>query len=139
MTEGVVGGSRALLCSTSFLELVMVYMDDLKREFRHNDVVKCTCVLLPREQAVGRLLQVRRGKGQFGSDIYLIRLADGSLRSFENVGLEHAIDSVPLNADDTTDVEYTIRGKFPESGFIIEEPRQPASPSPVFCVTISRG
>jgi|JI10StandDraft_1071094.scaffolds.fasta_scaffold1182516_3 hypothetical protein len=117
----------------------MVYLNCFGREFRHNDVVECTCVLIPREQAVGRLLQVRKGKGQFGSDIFLLRLGDGSLRFFENVGLKHVDDAIPVNEDDTADVEYTLRGEFPESGFIVNEPKQPASPSPMFGITVSKG
>lgn len=107
----------------------MIYKDHLNREFRHNDVVECTCVFLPRNEAVGRLLQVRRGKGQFGSDIFLVRRRDGSLMSFENVGLQHASDDIPINGDDTLDVKYTLQGQFPECGFIVDEPKKPAAPS----------
>ena len=100
------------------------------KQFEFNDPVECLATLLPRERTVGRLLQVRKGIGAFGTDQYLIRLTDGTLASFENVGLYSANDSIPVYAGDTPETEYTINGEYPEVGFIVENPKQLYSAEP---------
>lgn len=117
----------------------MIYVNDFGREFRFNDIVECTATLAPREDAVGRLVQVRRKVGQFGSDVYLIRRGSGTLATFENVGLQPAIDAIPVHEGDSPETEYSIREEFPEIGFVVEEPRQPASESPAFGIAITKG
>ena len=128
------------------------------REFRFNDHV-CVEMLIgiPDEKRIGRLVQVRTGCGQFGTDIYLVRLRDGSLQSFGNVMIRHANDlsfeyafyrsnnsTPPVIPDqmpddsDTGNVEYTIAGKYPETGFIVQKPDQPQTPG-FFAMTITRG
>ena len=117
------------------------------RQFRFNDHV-CAEMLLgvSDEKRTGRLVQVRKGVGAFGTDKLIVRLRDGSLMAFENVLLRHvddkeferafylmnnkippAIPPQPCLECDTEDTEYSIVNKWPEIGFIIEHPRQPKS------------
>ena len=44
----------------------------------------------------------------------------------------------PINPDDTLDAEWTLDGKYPETGFIIEKSSQPPSPSPAFVIAITQ-
>lgn len=118
----------------------MHYTNEIGYQFRFNDMVECTMTLLPRDKTVGRLIQIRKGKGQFGSDQYLIRRADGTLGFFENVGLRHTSDVVPVCEDDCTTAEYTHQGGlYPEAGFLIANPSQPDAPPTAFGLTISNG
>lgn len=117
-----------------------VYEGLFGRKFNFNDPVEVTCTMLPKEQTIGRLVQVRKKCGQFGSDVYFIRFPNGKLMTFENVGLESYTEKpLPPNDLDTIDCEYTIAEKFPEVGFVVEKPLQPASPSPAFGITVTHG
>ena len=118
------------------------------KEFRFNDHVVIEAIFgLPDSKRSGRLVQIRKGCGQFGSNVYLLRLSDGSLMSFENVLIRHAHDKqfvdayylmnnmVPpsvtpqaCNPLDSETATYTLSGKWPETGFIIENPAQPPTP-----------
>jgi hypothetical protein len=133
-----------------------VYANEYGNEFKFNDHI-CVEMLMgvPDEKRTGRLVQVRKGCGQFGSCTYIIRLRDGSLASFENVMIRHANDArfenayyrsngkeppiirpQPPHESDSENVEYTIAGKYPETGFIIESPAQPQREG-AFAVTIT--
>lgn len=112
------------------------YKDGFGKSFRFGDAVRVTCTLLPPSETVGRLIQVRKGVGQYGTDVYLIRKPDGRLSSFANVGLFPADVDLPRDAEDSTDVSYTISGGYPEIGFVIESPKQPQSESPLFAVCV---
>lgn len=123
-------------------------LDERGKEFRFNDHI-CGEMLMgvPDEKCTGRLVQVRKGCGQFKSNVYFVRLRDGSLMTWENVMIRHVDDErfiaafyhsngrqppeVPnqeCNPDDSETVEYTIRGEYPEVGFIVDEPKQPETP-----------
>lgn len=126
------------------------------REFRFNDHVCIEMLLgIPIERRTGRLVQVRKGCGQFGSDIYFIRLRDGSLMTFQNALIRHVDDEqfvdafyrsngkaapeIPDQPDDfgdSVDETYTIQGEWPETGFIVASPKQPRIPG-CFSMTIS--
>jgi len=118
------------------------------KEFRFNDLV-CIEMLMgvPDEKRTGRLVQVREGCGQFGSCVFMVRLRDGSLAAFENAMMRHANDKrfedafyrsngkqppvipdQPLDAADSETEAYSIGGKWPETGFLIETPSQPQTP-----------
>ena len=118
------------------------------REFRFNDLV-CIEMLMgvPDEKRTGRLVQVRKGCGQFGSCVFMVRLRDGSLAAFENAMMRHANDKrfedafyrsngrqppvIPDQPENTADSEtecYGIAGKWNETGFIVENPSQPQTP-----------
>ena len=126
------------------------------RKFAFNDHV-CIEMLfgVPDEKRTGRLVQVRKGCGQFGTDIYILRLRHGGLASYENAMIRHANDKrfedafyrsngnkppiipeQPINEADTTDAGYTIAEKWLETGFIIEQPNQPQTPGS-FSITIT--
>ena len=80
---------------------------------------------------VGRLIQVRVGRGAFGSPMYLIRKVDGELISVENAALwklnckdsdvVRAEYSDDLLAWDTSATEYSIYGEYPLCGFLIDD------------------
>lgn len=127
------------------------------RHFRFNDHI-CVEMLLgcPDELRTGRLVQIRKGVGAFGSDVFILRIRDGSLRSFENVMIRHVGDDrfedafyisngkqppvvpdQPVSEEDSTEDEYNISGKWPETGFVISEPSQPESPTQMFGITIT--
>lgn len=106
--------------------------------FRFNDVVEFLFTLLPEEDRIGRLVQVREGCGQFGSDVYFIRRASGALITGENCRLQHSDKDIPVDPTDATTVEYSIKGKYPEAGFVVEAPRQPQTPPVAFGFAITR-
>lgn len=126
------------------------------KSFRFNDHV-CVEMLMgvADDKRTGRLVQVRKGCGQFGSDLYLIRLRDNSLMSFENAMIRRADDEDFVNAfyrangrtppvippqppgPDTETTEYTLKNGWPETGFLIEKPAQPETPGH-FAMTITR-
>lgn len=43
---------------------------------------------------------------------------------------------VDVDPTDGIDVEYTVKGEFPETGFIIESPSQPRTPAQPFIITV---
>lgn len=126
------------------------------KEFRFNDHV-CIEMLMgvPIEKRTGRLVQVRKGCGQFGSCIYFLRMRDGSLATFENAMIRHVDDEqfvdafyrlngkeapvipdqAPVDSDSET-ATYTIGGEWPETGFIVDAPKQPETPG-CFSMAIS--
>jgi len=114
------------------------------KEFRFNDHVYGELLMVPEDKRSGRLVQVRKGCGQFGSNVYFIRLRDGTLMTWENAMLRKVDDQdfikafyrvngntppevLPqeINENDSECVEYTIKGEYPETGFVIESPSQP--------------
>lgn len=111
---------------------------------------------VPDEKRTGRLVQVRKGVGAFKSDLYFIRLRDGSLMTFSNVMIrsvddERFVDAFyrsnrmaapvipeqPPHPSDSETEEYGILDKYPETGFIIEHPKQPCSSVQSFAMTIT--
>lgn len=98
-------------------------------ELKFNQVIMVGCVLTPK---VGRVVQVRKGVGQFGSDIVFVRFSDGSLSTVENASyypVKTEFEGFYLNQfedfDDQANLEYTISGKFPETGFLVLNPTHP--------------
>jgi hypothetical protein len=118
------------------------------KKFRFNDHVVIEMLFgVPDEKRIGRLVQVRKKCGQFGSCIYFIRLRDGTLAAFENVMIRHANDKrfedafyrsngkeppvihdQPIYETDLEPGTYSIRGEWPETGFIIEDSDKPQTP-----------
>lgn len=134
-----------------------IYTCSWGREFKFNDHVCFEMVIgVTDAKRAGRLVQVRKGIGDFGSDKYLIRLRDGGLAAFENVMMRHVNDKSfednfhrsngvqppviidqPPHEDDSINVEYTLANKYPETGFIIHKPKQPKSGTNSFAMTIT--
>jgi hypothetical protein len=105
-----------------------VYRAYYGQEFRFNDPVKCVTLSMMRQTPViGRIVQVRTKCGQFGSEVYIMRHPDGTLGSYENEMLKAIDDDLPKGPD-AEDHEYTIAGKYPQVGFLIESPDQPQTP-----------
>jgi len=89
-------------------------------ELNYKDCVSSTTAMSGGKVVVGRLLQVRLECGAFGSDVIFIRTPEGKLVTVENDMLKKLpIDSFPDVASDSLEQEYTILGKYPETGFII--------------------
>jgi hypothetical protein len=126
------------------------------KEFRFNDRVFVELCPGPIEKRSGRLVQVRKGCGQFGSDTYFIRLRDGSLCAFENAQMVRVDDKEFIKAyylmndmappdippqdvypGESTDIPYTRgAGKYPAVGFIVDNPEDPETPG-AFSMTIT--
>ena len=88
---------------------------------KFNDAVKCsTLSIMTGKDVIGRLVQVRKNCGSFKTDVFFIRLPDGTLQSFENEHIVKIEDDIPLGPDLSTS-EYSINGKYPRVGFIIDE------------------
>jgi hypothetical protein len=121
-TNTVLGASDSPTCSA--------YRDHKGNEFAFNDVVEGWST-----RRIGRLVQVRKGCGQFGSDVYFLRTADGKLCTVENDSLKHS-DAMITICCDTPETEYTITGEWPETGFIVDSPKQPENPGS-FSILIS--
>ena len=134
-----------------------IYISPEKRQFKFNDHIVAEMVFgLTDSQRSGRLVQVRKKIGAFGMDAYFIRNADGTLRVLENVMIRHANDEdfeeafytsngktppnipyQPINDLDTIEEAYSYsNNQFPEIGFIIETPNQPASEKQSFSMMI---
>ena len=133
------------------------YVDPSNREFVFNDHACIELLLgIPDEKRTGRLVQVRKGAGAFGSDILILRLRDGGLASFENALIRHVNDlkfedafylsngktppiipEQPSCKEDSVSVEYTIANKWPEKGFLVENPRQPQSSKQSFSLLVT--
>lgn len=134
-----------------------IYKSGFGSTFEFNDHV-CIEMLIgvADEKRTGRLVQVRKGVGQFMTDMAIIRLRDGGLATFENVLIRHARDKAfenafyrwngkepplipdqPPHEDDALDSEYTIQGEWHEVGFVIEHPKQPPSATQSFSMMIT--
>lgn len=126
-------------------------------DFHFNDHVCMEMVHLPIEKRSGRIVQVRIGRGAFGTDLYIARLRDGSLSTFENVLMRHVgdrkfekvfyrshgepapeIPDQPPFDGDSLETEYTIQKLYPETGFIIENSAQPLSPTQSFSMMVAK-
>jgi len=127
-----------------------------RKNLYFNDLVVAEMIFTDDDKRIGRLVQIRKGVGAFGSDLLFLRMHDGSLMSFENVALRPADDKqfedafywsngrkppvirpVDEYQRDEPNIEYTmLGGKYPETGFIIKSPRQPHSDQQSFAMTI---
>lgn len=124
--------------------------------FQFGDHVYAEMVLAPDDERSGILVQIRKGGGQFGSNMYLIRRRDGGLARFENVLLRHVsdksfdesfyirngkeppvIEPQEILECDTVETVYTISEGFPETGFIIENPINERTPG-AFTMTVAK-
>jgi len=99
------------------------------------------------DHAIGYVVQIRKKRGQYASDQYLVRHPDGSLVVHENQSFwlvsdelaEAALSHFKLRPDDEGgDTEYTIGQELPEVGYIIEfKDGDPLGDSPPFGLTIT--
>ncbi len=97
-----------------------------------------------------RVVQIRLGCGQFGSHMYFLRHADGTLITAENQSFkkvpEQFVEDVESyfslsNADEEEGYRlgYSLNGgKHLEIGFIIEKSSTPASPNTPFSLVITK-
>lgn len=76
---------------------------------------------------IGRLVQVRKQSGAFGSDTVIIRCMDGELQSFHNQAFFSVHDDYKEEIDslfkdvklDLPNREYSIIGKHKAKGFVV--------------------
>lgn len=95
-----------------------------------------------------RVVQIRIGCGQFGSDMYFLRMPSGKLMTAENqsfraIPKQHYNDveshfETDLSYEDAGFREgYTVAdGKYLKIGFIIDEQDTPGAPDESFAITI---
>ncbi|WP_308814838.1 plasmid protein [Serratia marcescens] len=95
---------------------------------------------------LGYCVQVRKGRGQFGSDMIFLRHPDGTINTHENqfylsmtdeqTLLARSIFSImPENEDDSRG--YCCCGKIREVGFIVENSGSVPTPDHPFVITVS--
>tara|TARA_R110000851_G_scaffold286208_1_gene440094 strand:- start:42 stop:458 length:417 start_codon:yes stop_codon:yes gene_type:complete len=77
-------------------------------------------------QMVGRIIQVRKDSGAYGSDTILIRLMDGDIMSFENQSFfsvatefKEYYESILDKELDEPNREYSIFGNHKATGFVV--------------------
>lgn len=98
---------------------------------------------------IGYCVQVRKGCGQFGSDMVFLRHPDGALSTHENQSYLVMTDEQKQMAleifeclphdeanEDGSDPEYTIGGEFGETGFLIIDSKTEPTPNAPFQITI---
>jgi hypothetical protein len=96
---------------------------------------------------LGYCVQVRKGRGQFGSDMIFLRHADGTINTHENqcylrmtdvqVHLARSIFSL-MPEDEDYSRGYCCCGKIREVGFVIENSGSVPTPDRPFVITVSR-
>ncbi|PSW30844.1 hypothetical protein C9J21_18325 [Photobacterium phosphoreum] len=101
------------------------------------------------DHAVGYIVQIRKGRGQYHSAQYLMRCADGSLTNHENQSFYIVPDDLAAKVlmffnsfpdNEKEDVAYTIGNEYPEVGYIIEHKNgDPVGDSPAFGIVITKG
>jgi hypothetical protein len=100
------------------------------------------------DHTIGYVVQIRKGRGQFGSDQYLVRHPTGVLATHENqsfwrVDSELSVDALsrfsPQPKDEGGDTEYKVAEGHPETGYIINlTDDAPISRTPAFGITIHK-
>jgi hypothetical protein len=94
-----------------------------------------------------RVVQIRLGCGQFGSDMYFLRLPTGELITAENQSFrkipDQFISDVEKHFSTTLEDEkegfedgFTIAGKYPETGFIIDGKNTKGTPDEPVAITV---
>lgn len=101
---------------------MVTYKNSSGNTFCFNAPVHCvTLSLIKGAPVIGRLVQVREAQGAFGTEIYFLRMPDGTLQTVQNELIQHYHNELPLGPDTITST-YTINQEFPETGFIIPQP-----------------
>ena len=96
----------------------------------------------------GRVVQIRLGCGQFGSDMYFLRMPNGDLMTAENQSFrkvpeqfyEQVASHFTMSIDDEVDgfeMGYTIGGDQLEVGFIVDGKNTKGSPDTSFSITVT--
>lgn len=99
-------------------------------------------------QRLGYVTQIRIGKGQFKSDMYFLRLADGSLITCENdcyipmTGEQEAMardifKTLPEDEGFDSNPEYRDCNGVGERGFLVHNSETVPSPDTPFTITIA--
>lgn len=95
---------------------------------------------------LGYCIQVRKGRGQFGSDMVFLRHPDGTINTHENqfylsmtdvqIQLARSVFSImPEDEDDSRG--YCCCGKIREFGFVVENSETVPTPDHPFVITVS--
>jgi hypothetical protein len=118
-------------------------------EFGYKALVITTPIQGKIEPSFGRLIQVRKNSGAFGSDCVLLRESDGKLRSYHNTGFfsvsdeylsmyENAMKDVDEENFDDVSYSYSIQGDNEATGFIVEGLDDTNGESYSFGITIKK-
>lgn len=100
-----------------------------------------------RERLLGYCVQIRKGRGQFGSDMVFLRHTDGSLVTHENQSFflmteEQELLAKPLFRELPEDEDYShgynCCNKVREVGFVIENSASVPTPDTSFAITVTR-
>lgn len=95
---------------------------------------------------IGYCVQIRKGRGQFGSDMVFLRHPDGALITHENqcyIGMTEEQERLArsiftvLPEDEDYSNGYRCCGKIEEVGFIIENSASEPTPDQPFTIMIS--
>ncbi|WP_018694173.1 hypothetical protein [Algicola sagamiensis] len=99
------------------------------------------------DHAIGYLVQIRKGRGQFGTDQYLLRHPNGTIVCHENQSLWLIGESLSKQAliffaitpeQEGGDTEYTLSEGRPEKGYMIEfQYDDPVSENTDFCLALT--
>ncbi|MCF2902246.1 hypothetical protein L1267_17900 [Pseudoalteromonas sp. OFAV1] len=101
------------------------------------------------DNQLSRVVQIRTGCGQFGSDMYFLRLPDGRLQTSENQSYKLIPEEFRAEVESffETDMEfeqegfdegYTIGGEQLEVGYIIDGSNTKGSPDTPFTITVTK-
>lgn len=96
-----------------------------------NALVITSMIVGTKDLHFGRVVQVRKKSGAYGSDTVLIRLSNGKLQSYHNMGFfipkkeyaamyEAQMKTTDERKLDTGENEYSIEGKNKAKGFVVE-------------------
>lgn len=102
------------------------------------------------DHCVGFLVQIRKKRGAYGSDQYIIRHSNGKLMTHSNqmfwkisdTLIEDIVKFFPHTPEEefegNEEIEYNIEGEKPEKGFLIEyKEGDPREDSPHFTMSIT--
>jgi hypothetical protein len=102
-----------------------------------------------KDPSFGRLIQVRKKSGAFGSDTVLLRESDGVLRSYHNMSFytvaedfvslyEAAMKEVDEKNADKIEHRYDIQGENEATGFVVHGLDDTKGETYSFGITISK-
>lgn len=64
-------------------------------------------------------------------NVFIWKVADPGLAKYYYQGMEQPLPTVPYQEPydgDSESTEYNVKGRYPETGFIIQKPSQPQTP-----------
>lgn len=120
-----------------------------KYPYRGQFLIRGSHMFAPAIQSVGYVTQIRVGRGQFKSDMYFLRLADGSLLTVENdcyLKMTHEqeplcrtiFEMLPEDEGFESDPEYRDCEGIGERGFIVKNSMSVPTADAPFSILIQK-